>query len=169
MSNFTKLLLTHEIFRIYLCFHHSCEIWHSFHWTPMRNFLWCYYRWLITYLALEKCKKNAIFFKLFWFNIFCPLKVKITQFLGGFSLKSVFRSRCSARFRNLLLIEWNMSLVYCVVQSSFRDSQSSLLFYLELKRLFLIHLHNNMKAVFINHISKVNRHVWPHFLTNGYC
>ena len=24
----------------------------------MRNFLWCYYRWLITFLALEKCKKG---------------------------------------------------------------------------------------------------------------
>ena len=30
-----------------------------------------YYRWLITYLALEKCKKKgAISFKLFWYKVF---------------------------------------------------------------------------------------------------
>ena len=51
---------------ICLCFHNSWEIWPSFSRTPIRNFLWCYYRWLITSLALKKCKKNAIFFKLFW-------------------------------------------------------------------------------------------------------
>ena len=53
--------------------------------TSMRNFLWCYYRWFITSSALEKCKtKNAKFFKLFCFFCFCPLKIKITQFPGGF-------------------------------------------------------------------------------------
>ena len=40
-------------------FSQSCEIWHSFSRTPMRNFLWCYYRWLITVLGLEKCKKEC--------------------------------------------------------------------------------------------------------------
>ena len=56
--------------------------------TSMRNFLWCYYRWFITSSALEKCKtKNAKFFKLFCFFCFCPLKIKITQFPGGFCLK----------------------------------------------------------------------------------
>ena len=36
----------------------------------MRNFLWCYYRWFITSLALEKCKKkNTLFFKLFWYKV----------------------------------------------------------------------------------------------------
>ena len=44
---------------VYLCFHNSCEIWHSFSWAPERNFLWCYYRRLITSLALEKCKKEC--------------------------------------------------------------------------------------------------------------
>ena len=47
----------------YLCNHNSCEIWHSFSRTSMRNFLWCYYRWFITSLALEKCKKkNALWY-----------------------------------------------------------------------------------------------------------
>ena len=50
---------------------------------PIRNFLWCYYRRLITSLALEKCKKGC--------NVlvqgFCPLKIKITQFPSGFRLK----------------------------------------------------------------------------------
>ena len=44
----------------FLCFHNSCEIWHSFSQTSMRNSLWCYYGWLIiTSLALEKCKKEC--------------------------------------------------------------------------------------------------------------
>ena len=43
----------------YLRFHNSCEIWHSFSQTPMRNFLWCYYRRLITsWLA-----SNQLYFK----------------------------------------------------------------------------------------------------------
>ena len=36
---------------------------------------------------LKNVKKDAIFFKLFWFLRFCPLKIKITQFPGGFPLK----------------------------------------------------------------------------------
>ena len=44
---------TWNFLEIYLCFHNSCEIWHSFSRTPMRNFLWCYYRLLITSVALE--------------------------------------------------------------------------------------------------------------------
>ena len=66
--------------------HNSCEIWHLFSRTSMRNFLWCYYRWFITSLALEKCKKNAIFFKLFWYKIFVHWQTKITQFPEGFRL-----------------------------------------------------------------------------------
>ena len=32
---------------------------------------------------------NAIFFKLFWYKIrFCPLKIKITEFSGGFLLNA---------------------------------------------------------------------------------
>ena len=66
----------------FLRFHNSFEIWHSFSQTPMRNFLWCYYRRLIISLGLEKCNKEC--------NIlqgFCPLRIKTTQFPGGFSLK----------------------------------------------------------------------------------
>ena len=36
---------------------------------------------VITALALEKCKKNAIFFKLFWYKVFVPWKLKILNFL----------------------------------------------------------------------------------------
>ena len=39
--------------------HNSCEIWHLFSWTSVRNFLWCYYRWFITFLGVEKCKKEC--------------------------------------------------------------------------------------------------------------
>ena len=38
-----------------MCKLELCEIWRSFSRAPTRNFLRCYYRWLITSLALEKC------------------------------------------------------------------------------------------------------------------
>ena len=28
----------------FMCKMPFCEIWHSFSWAPIRNFLWCYYR-----------------------------------------------------------------------------------------------------------------------------
>ena len=34
-----------------------CEIWHLFSPVPIRNFL--YYRWLVTYLVIAKCKKEC--------------------------------------------------------------------------------------------------------------
>ena len=69
-----------------LCFHNSCEIWHSFSRPTVRNFLWCYCRWLITSLAFEKCKKECNILSIILVQGFCPLKVKITQFPGGFRL-----------------------------------------------------------------------------------
>ena len=83
MSNFTKLHLTHEIFRILPVF--SQFVWNltfissgsrkkvSLVLLQMTNIV------LITSLALEKCKKNAICFKLFSHKVFCPLKFKITR------------------------------------------------------------------------------------------
>ena len=69
--------------------YNSCEIWHSFSRIPMRNFLWCYYRWLITSLGLKNIKKNAIFFKLFCYKVFVHWDLKITQFPSGFPLKNI--------------------------------------------------------------------------------
>ena len=57
-----------------------CEIWHFFSRTPIRNFLWCCYRSLITSLALENVKKNAICFKLFWYKVFIHWKLKLLNF-----------------------------------------------------------------------------------------
>ena len=86
MPDFTKLHLTHEIFWNFACILTS-EIWHSFSQTPTRNFLWCYYRWPITLLALEKCKKECNILKIDCSGTgFCPLKIKITQFPNGFHL-----------------------------------------------------------------------------------
>ena len=65
----------------YLCNHNSCEIWHSFSRTSLRDFLWCYYRWFITSLAPEKVRKKAIFFKLFWYEVFVQWKLKLLNFL----------------------------------------------------------------------------------------
>ena len=50
----------------------------------MRNLLWCYYRWFITSLALEKCEKEGNILKVILVQDICPLKIKITQFRGGF-------------------------------------------------------------------------------------
>ena len=49
----------------------------------MRNFLWCYYGWLITSWAFEKYIyiKNAIFFNLFWYKVFVHWKLKLLNFL----------------------------------------------------------------------------------------
>ena len=81
-------ILHNECSEFYLCFHNSCEIWHSFSRIPIKNFLWYYYRWPITSLALEKCKKkNAIFFKLFWYKVFAHWKLKLLNFLMDSVLK----------------------------------------------------------------------------------
>ena len=66
---------------IIIIIYNSSEIWHSFSRTPLRNSLWCYYRWLITSLALEKCKKNATFFKIFCHKVFVHWKLKLLNFL----------------------------------------------------------------------------------------
>ena len=78
ISNFTKLHLTQEIFRILPVF--SQFLWNStFRFLgPMRNFLWCYYRWQITSLALEKCEKEGNIVWIILLQGFCPLKIKIT-------------------------------------------------------------------------------------------
>ena len=88
MNNYVKFhkityILHIKFLRIFpLCFHNSCEIWHSFSWTPMRNFLCCYYRLLLTSLALEKCKKNAMFLKLFCrYKVFVHWELKLLSFL----------------------------------------------------------------------------------------
>ena len=55
-------------------------------------------------LALKKeiknKKKSAMFLKLFWYKVHCPLKVKITQFPGGLRLDTYTftNNRSSATF-----------------------------------------------------------------------
>ena len=73
----------------YLCFHNSCEFWHLFSRVPIRNCLWCYYRKLITSIALGNCKKNnAILFLLFWYKVFVPSVLKLFNFLVDSVLNS---------------------------------------------------------------------------------
>ena len=59
--------------------------WHFFSWHPIRNFLWCYYRWLITSLALEKWKKECS--KLFWYKVLVDWNFKFLSFLVDSVLK----------------------------------------------------------------------------------
>ena len=68
-------------------FKQPVNIWHSFFRAPMINFFWCCYRWFITSLALEKCKKECNMREIIVLvQDFCPLKIKITQCPGGFCL-----------------------------------------------------------------------------------
>ena len=57
-----------------------------FTWAPIRNILLCYYKWLITSLVLEQCKKECSVLKILEEG-FCPLK--IFQFPDAFHLKSL--------------------------------------------------------------------------------
>ena len=66
-----------------------CEIWQSFSLAPIRNFLWFYYRWLITSLGLEKCKKECNILLIILVQGFCPLRIKITQSPRGFLLNII--------------------------------------------------------------------------------
>ena len=79
MSNFTKWHFTHEIFRILPVF--SKFLWNlTFTFSDSHNnFPRRYYRWLITSLALAKCKKNAIFL-LFWYKVLVHWKLKLLNF-----------------------------------------------------------------------------------------
>ena len=43
----------------FICKMQFWEIGYSFSWAPVWNILWCYYRWLITSLALKKCIKEC--------------------------------------------------------------------------------------------------------------
>ena len=53
-----------------------------FSWAPVKNFLWCYYRQLITSIALEKCKKECNIVKI----ILVQGKLKLLNFLMDFVL-----------------------------------------------------------------------------------
>ena len=73
----------------------------------MGNFLRCCYRWLIiTSLALgkKKCKNECDILQIFLVQGFCPLKIKITQFSGGFCLNvTVFLLKLPSVYRKIRL------------------------------------------------------------------
>ena len=58
-----------------------CEIWHSYIFSGSHEnfFFWCHYRWFITSLALEKCKRECNILWIILVQDFCPLKIKITH------------------------------------------------------------------------------------------
>ena len=60
-----------------------CEIWHLFSRARIRNFLWCQFcRWVITSLALEKCKKECNTLQIILVQGFCSdWKLKLLNFL----------------------------------------------------------------------------------------
>ena len=72
-----------------MCEMSFCEIWHLFSQALIRNILWCYYRWLTTCIALVKCKRNAVLFKLFWHKVFVHWKLKLLNCLMS-SILNVF-------------------------------------------------------------------------------
>ena len=84
MSYFTRIVITHLFWK--------------FHVIP------CHYRWFITSLALEKCKKECNMLWIIMVQDFCPLKIKITQYPGGFRLNFF------STFTSYLYHDWNVAL-----------------------------------------------------------
>ena len=89
-----------------MCKMSFCEIWHSFSRAPIRDFLWCYYRWLITSLALEKGKKNALCLKLFWYKVFVHWKLKLLNFPVDSTLLFFYESA--------LLVGFDLGVAYAL-------------------------------------------------------
>ena len=60
-------------------------------WAPIRIFLWCYCRQLISSIALEKWKKErAIWLKIFWWKVFVHWNLKLFNFVLDSVLTSYF-------------------------------------------------------------------------------
>ena len=78
MSNFTKLYLSYEIFRI-------LAVKSQFLWNLTFIFLDLFFGVITDDLLhlkpLKNVKKNAIFFKLFWYKVFVHWKLKLLNFL----------------------------------------------------------------------------------------
>ena len=84
MSNFTKLRTSYTLnfWEFFLCvFTILVKFDIHFPGLPWEIFC-CYYRLLLTSLALEKCKKNAMFLKLFCrYKVFVHWELKLLSFL----------------------------------------------------------------------------------------
>ena len=96
MSNFTKLHLSHEIYR-YL------PVFSQFLWNLTFIFSDSLEKFslmmtIITSLGLKKCKKNAIFFKLLWYKVFVHWGLKLLNFLGNSLLISFFLKKKEIKF-----------------------------------------------------------------------
>ena len=85
------------------------------------NFLWCYHRRdgdgdgdenngdvIITSPTFEKCKKECNMLSIILVQDFCPLKIKITQFPGGFPL---YLTHCKNHWEFSIAFEWYCSKV----------------------------------------------------------
>ena len=79
---FSQNYISHMKFtEIYPCFHNVWEIWLSFLGLPGEIFFGVITDdWLHLY-ALKNVKKNAIFFKLFWYKVFVHWELKLLNFL----------------------------------------------------------------------------------------
>ena len=94
MSNFTKLHLTHEIFRILLVFSQFLWNW-TFIFSESHGKFSLVLLQMINYifsLGKKNVKMNVIFFKFFWYKVFVHWKLfclNVTVFL--FKLPSVYR------------------------------------------------------------------------------
>ena len=73
---------TWNFLEFYLHNHNSCEVWHLFSRTSIRNGKCVTTDHLLHLIKpLKNVKKNAMFFKLFWYNIFVHWKLKLLNFL----------------------------------------------------------------------------------------
>ena len=85
-------ILHTKFLEFYLYNHNSCEIWHFIFPNFHEKFFWCYHRWFITSLALEKCKKECNILWIILVQDFCPLKIKVIQFPDGVCLNNSLKT-----------------------------------------------------------------------------
>ena len=121
----------------YLCFHNSCEICHSFSRTSKRIILRCYYRWLITSLALEKYEKECTILQIILVQSFCPLKITISQLPVGFRVNLDLK-----KFNLNLILTCNKYMLENLTQIAKLASWNKVLEFrfLNSHSLFLLHL-----------------------------
>ena len=84
MWNFTRIVKTQVKFWKFHVYDVICEFWHSLPRASISNILLCYYRWLITSLVLEQCKKECSMLRIILVEGFWSLKINIIQFPDWF-------------------------------------------------------------------------------------
>ena len=77
----------------YLCYHNSCEIWHSLIFSDSHE-KFSLLLLQITYKNVKFKKKNAMFFNIFWYKVFVHWKLELLNFLVDSVLILLLKFEC---------------------------------------------------------------------------